>query len=69
MPAVLRMNIHKNAGISQSLFVIPALVWRHSQVHLMFSLALRCAPKGITIPPIVLQYQSPAIPVTPVPVV
>ena len=63
------MNIHKNPGISQSLFVIPALVRRHSQVHPTFSLALQCATKLITITPIVLLYQSSEILVTPVPVV
>jgi len=69
MPAVLRMNIQKNPGISQSLFVIPMLVRRHSRVYPKFSPALRCAFKLITITPIILLYQSSEIPVTPVPVV
>jgi len=68
-PAVLWMNINKNPGISQSLFVIPALVRWYSQVHPKFSLALRHAPKLITITPIILLYQSSEMPVTPVPVV
>jgi len=63
------MNIQKYPGISQSLFVIPALVRQHSQVHPKFSPALRRAPKLITITPIVLLYQCSEIPVTPVPVV
>jgi len=67
--AVLRMNIHTNPGISQSLFVIPMLIWRHSQVHQKFSLALQRASKLITITSIVLLYQSSEIPVTPVPVI
>jgi len=67
--AVLWMNIHNNPGISQSLFVIPALVRRHSQVHPKFSPALRRAPKLIRITHIVLLYQSSEIPVTPIPVV
>jgi len=64
MPAVLRMNIHKNPGISQRLFVIPGLVRRHSQVYPKFSPALRRAPKLIKITPIVLLYLSSDIPVT-----
>jgi len=63
------MTIYQNPDISQSLFVIPALVRRHSQMHPKFSPALRRAPKLVTITPIVLLYQSPEIPVTPVPVV
>jgi hypothetical protein len=69
MPAVFRMNFHKNPGTSQSLFVISAVVQRHSQVHPKFSPALRRAPKLITITSIILLYQSSEIPVTPVPVV
>jgi len=69
MPAVLRMNIHKNPGISQSVFVIPALVRCHSEVYTKFSPALWCAPKHITITPIVLLYQSSEIPVTSLPVI
>jgi len=60
------MNTHKNWAISQSLFVILALVQRHSQVHPMFSPVLRRAPNLITITIIVLLYQSSEIPVTPV---
>jgi len=63
------MNIHKNPSISQSLFVIPTLVRRHSQVHPKFSPALQRAPKLITITPIILLYQSSEILVTPVAVV
>jgi len=63
------MNIHTNRGISQSLFAIPALVHRHSQVHPKFAPALWRASKLFTITPIVLLYQSSEIPVTPVPVV
>jgi hypothetical protein len=59
------MNIHKNPGISQSLLVIPPLVWRISQVHPMFSLGLRRVPTLITFTPIVLLYPSTEIPVTP----
>jgi hypothetical protein len=44
MPAVLWTNFHKNPDTSQSVFVIPGLDWRHSQVHPKFSPALRCAP-------------------------
>jgi len=58
-----------NQGISQSLFVMPALAQRHSQVHPQFPPALQRTPKLITITPIVLLYQSSEIPVTPVPVV
>jgi len=68
-PAVLRMNIYTNPGISQSLFVISALVHRHFQVHPKFSPALRHVPKLITITPMVLLYQSSEIEVTPVPVI
>jgi len=63
------MNTHKNSGISQSVFVIRVLVWRHTQVHSKFSLALRRAPNHITINPIILLYQFSVIPVTPVPVI
>jgi len=63
------MNIHKNPGISHTLFVIPALVLRHSQVHPKISPALRHAPEHIPINPIVLLYQSSEIPVIPVPVI
>ena len=38
---------------------------KHSQVYSMFSLALQCVPKLITIPPMVLLCQSQQIPVTP----
>ena len=68
-PGVLRMNIHKNPGISQSVFVSPTLVRRHSEVHPKFFPAVRHAPKLIPITPIVLLYQSSQIPVTPVSVV
>ena len=67
--AVLQMNIHTNPGISQSLFVIPAFLRRHSQVHPKFSPALRRASKHIKITPIVLLVQLSEIPVTPVRVV
>jgi len=63
------MNIHKNPGIPRGLFVIPGLVWRHSQVHPKLSLELRCAPNLITITPIVHLYESSESPGTPVPVV
>ena len=63
MPAVLRMNIYTNQGTSQSLFVIPALVRRHFQVHPKFSLALRCGPTLVTITAMVLLDQSSEIPV------
>jgi hypothetical protein len=69
MPAVLRMTIHKNPCTSQSLFVIPMLVQRHSQVDPKFCSVLRRAPKLITITPILLLYQSSGIPLTPVPVI
>jgi len=69
MPAVLRLMIHQIQTISQSLFVIPALVRRNPQVHPKFSLALRRAPKLITITLIVPLYWWSEIPVTPVPVV
>ena len=68
-PVVLRMNIYRNPGISQSLFVISALVCWHFQVHPKFPPALQCVPKLITITPIVLLYQSSEIPVTSVPVI
>jgi len=38
MPAVLTMNIYMNQSNSQSVFVIPALVWRHFQGNPKFSL-------------------------------
>ena len=73
-PAVLRMNIHQNPGISQSVFVIPTFVWQHSQVHRKFSPVLRHAPKLITTLPLysffryqrslLLLYLSSEIPVT-----
>jgi len=63
------MNIHRNPGISQSVFVISVLVRQHTQVHPKFSPVLRRAPKLITITPIVLLYRSSEIPVTSVPVV
>ena len=59
--AVLRMNINKIPGISQSLFGIPALVRRHSQVVPKFSPALRHPPKVMTVTPIFLLYQSSKI--------
>jgi len=68
-PAVFRMNIRKNPGTSQRLFVIPTLVRWHSQVHPKFSPALWRAPTLIPITLIVLLYQSSEIPVTPIPVV
>ena len=64
MPAVLRMSIDVNPGITQSSFVISALVRQHFQVHPKFSPALRCVPKRITITPMVLLYQSSEIPGT-----
>ena len=67
--AVLRMIIHKNPVITQSLFGIPVLVWWHSQVHPKFSLKLWRVPKLITITPMVLLYQLSEIPVTLVPVI
>ena len=63
------MIIQKNPGISQSLFVIPALVRRHSHIHPKFSPVLRRALKLITITPIILLYQSWKIPVIPVSVI
>jgi len=69
MPAVLRRNIHKNPDICHSLFIIPASVRQHSQVHPKVSPALQGAPKRIPITPILLLYQLWEIPVTPVPVV
>jgi len=69
LPAVFRMNIHKNAGISQVLFVIPVMVRQHSHVHQKFSLALRRAPNHNPITPVLLLDQSSENPVTSVPVV
>jgi len=63
------MIIHNIPDTFQGLFVIPALLRGHSQVHPKFPLALQFAPNHITITPIVLLYQSSEIPVTPVPVV
>jgi len=68
-PAVLWMNIHKNPGISQSLFVIPSLIRQSFHVHPKFSPAFWRASKLITITPIVPLYESSEIPVTPVPVI
>ena len=68
-PAVLGISIQKNPGISQSAFVIPAFIRRHSQVHQKFSPVRGCASNLITITPIILLYQSSEVPVTPEPVV
>jgi len=64
MHADFWINIHNNPGISQSLLVIPTLVWRHTQVHPKISLVLRRVPKLITHTPFGHLYLSSEIPVT-----
>jgi len=49
MPAVFWIDIHKNPVMFHSVFVIPMLVQRHSQVHRMLSLDHQHIPKLITI--------------------
>jgi len=66
---VRQMNIHKNPGNSQSLFVIPTLARWHSQMHPMFPPALWRVSKLIPIIPIILLYTSSDIPGTSVAVV
>jgi len=56
--AVLWMNIHKNWGISQSVFGIAMLVTGHSKVIPKFSLVLQHVPKLIMIIYVVYLYRE-----------
>jgi len=63
-PAVHQMNICTSSVIPLRVFVIPTLVWWHSPVHSMVSLALWCATNRITITQMGFLYQLSDITVT-----